>query len=41
LTGKIKKDNLLKKIGTWKKEKMGRGIFERGRAGRPPKLEEK
>jgi hypothetical protein len=39
LTGKAKKDDLLKKIEAWKSEQTGRGIFERGRAGRPPILE--
>ena len=37
LTGKIKKADLLKLIGKWKNEEMGRRLFERGNAGRPPK----
>jgi hypothetical protein len=36
LTGKIKKEDLVKKVDRWKKEKLGRGLLERGNAGRPP-----
>jgi hypothetical protein len=36
LTGKVKKDDLLKTIGAWKKERQGRGLYERGIGGRPP-----
>ena len=37
LTGKQKPDEILKKINEWKKEGIGRGLYERGKAGRPPK----
>jgi hypothetical protein len=37
LTGQVKRTNLLKLIGKWKNEEMGLGLFERGKAGRPPK----
>jgi hypothetical protein len=37
LTGKKTKNDFLKLIDKWKKEKIGRGLFERGNAGRPPK----
>ena len=37
LTGKQKPDEILKKINEWKKEGIGRGLYERGNAGRPPK----
>ena len=37
LTGKKTKDDFLQLIDGWKKEKIGRGLFERGTAGRPPK----
>jgi hypothetical protein len=36
LTRNLEKDDLLKKIGSWKTENFGRAIFERGKAGRPP-----
>jgi hypothetical protein len=41
LTGKVSKDEYLKKISAWKAESMGRKLFERGNAGRPPKTESK
>jgi uncharacterized membrane-anchored protein len=41
LTGKTTKKELLKLIDQWKAEKIGRGLFKRGVAGRPPKLEGK
>jgi len=37
LTGKKTKDDFLKIIDKWKKKEIGRGLFERGAAGRPPK----
>jgi len=37
LTGEKTKDDYLKLINKWKKEGIGRGLFERGVAGRPPK----
>jgi hypothetical protein len=40
LTGKTKKTDLLKLIGKWKKEETGFGLFERGVAGRPFKVED-
>lgn len=40
LTGKTAKEEFLKLIDQWKAEKIGRGLFERGNAGRPPKGKE-
>ena len=37
LTGEKSKEEVLKLIDEWKKEKIGRGLFQRGQAGRPPK----
>jgi len=37
LTGKKTKKNSLELIDSWKKGKLGRGLFERGSAGRPSK----
>jgi uncharacterized membrane-anchored protein len=37
LTGKKKKDDILKLVDTWKRQAKGIGLFERGAAGRPPK----
>jgi uncharacterized membrane-anchored protein len=37
LTGKTSKKELLKLIDQWKAEKIGRGLFKRGKTGRPPK----
>jgi hypothetical protein len=41
LVGKVSKNEYLKKISAWKTESLGRKLFERGVAGRPPKLEGK
>jgi hypothetical protein len=38
LTGKASKNECLKKISAWKAESVGRKLFERGTAGRPPKI---
>jgi hypothetical protein len=38
LTGKVSKSEYLKKISAWKAESIGRKLFERGNAGRPPKI---
>ena len=35
LLGKTDRRKLLKEIGKWKKEKSGRGLFERGIGGKP------
>ena len=35
LTGNASRDELLAKIDSWKRERTGRGLFERGKAGRP------
>ena len=37
LTGKKTKEDFLKLIDQWKKDDIGRGLFEKGRGGRPPK----
>ena len=39
LTGKKTKEDFLKMINKWKNKTTGRGLFERGAAGRPPKEE--
>jgi len=37
LTGQKTKDEIFSLVDGWKKEIRGRGLFERGVAGRPPK----
>jgi hypothetical protein len=37
LTGKKSIDYFLRVIDKWKKKEAGRGLFERGNAGRPPR----
>ena len=37
LTGEKTKDDILALINEWKTEKIGRGLFERGKVGRPVK----
>jgi len=39
LTGKKTKQEIIKLVSQWKKEKKGRGLYERGNAGRPKKEE--
>lgn len=39
LTGKKTKQEIVKLVNQWKKEKLGRALYERGAAGRPPKEE--
>jgi hypothetical protein len=39
LTGKATVKDIKENVNQWKKEKIGRGLFERGTAGRPPKEE--